>query len=438
MKRVSFLTLGCKVNQYDTDAMRGLFVQAGYQVVGAHEAADVCVINTCSVTHIGERKSRQAIRKMRRLNPDTLIAVTGCYAQLDPETIMGIDGVRLVLGTQDRTKIVDFVESCGPDNIVHNYVRDILPTTDFENLNLYGGAVEHTRAYIKIQEGCGNFCTFCIIPYTRGRLKSRQATDIYNEAIRLINEGYKEIILTGIHLGNYGQDLGRGNSLADVVKMLLAQTDISRIRLGSIESVELSDELIDLLATETRLCPHLHLPIQSGSERVLRMMRRHYHLSEYLALILDLRRRVPNVSLTTDLIVGFPGESEEMFQETLETLRQVGFAAVHIFPYSRRQGTPAADFPNQVSESDKKERVHRAELVVREGASIYRRGFIGSNVNVLVEGRAKNGRFEGMSAHYHRVQLVNEVPNTGEIYSTHIIGEDGDGLIGIADVKEEE
>lgn len=438
MKRVSFLTLGCKVNQYDTDAMRGLFIRAGYEVVGTHEAADVCVINTCSVTHVGERKSRQAIRKMRRLNPDTIIAVTGCYAQLDPDAIAGIEGVRVIVGTQDRHRIVDFVESCCDDGSVQNHVREILPTTDFENLNLYGGAVEHTRAYVKIQEGCGNFCTFCIIPYTRGRLKSRRGEDIYAETLRLTDQGYKEIILTGIHLGNYGQDLGQGHTLADVVKMLLKTTDIRRIRLGSIESVELSDELIALLADEPRLCPHLHLPIQSGSERVLRMMRRHYHLSDYLALIDDLRQRVPNIALTTDLILGFPGETEEMFQETLATLESVGFADVHVFPYSRRQGTPAAEFPNQVSEAEKKERVHRALETVRNAAASYRQSFIGTDVDVLVESRLKNGRFEGMSAHYHRVQLLNEVPATGEIYSAHVVDEDQNGLIGVAQVKEEE
>lgn len=438
MKRVSFLTLGCKVNQYDTDAMRGLFIRSGYEVVGMHEAADVCVINTCSVTHVGERKSRQAIRKMRRLNPDTIIAVTGCYAQLDPGAIAGIEGVRVIVGTQDRARIVDFVESCRNQDGVQNYVRDILPTTDFENLNLYGGAVEHTRAYVKIQEGCGNFCTFCIIPYTRGRLKSRRADDIYAEVRRLTAQGYKEIILTGIHLGNYGQDLGRGHALADVVKMLLAKTDVRRIRLGSIESVELSDELIALLASEPRLCPHLHLPIQSGSERVLRMMRRHYHLSDYLALIDDLRRRVPNIALTTDLIVGFPGETENMFRETLSTLADIGFADVHLFPYSRRQGTPAAEFPQQVPETEKKERVHRAMAVVRAAAAKYRQGFIGTDVDVLVERRLKNGRFEGMSAHYHRVQLTNAVPMTGEIYSAHIIDTDDNGLIGVAEVRQEE
>lgn len=412
-------------------------MQAGYRIVGTHEVSDVCVINTCSVTHVGERKSRQAIRKMRRLNPDTIIAVTGCYAQLDPDTIAGIEGVRVIVGTQDRSRIVDFVEACQVDGGVQNRVRDILPTTDFENLNLYGGAVEHTRAYVKIQEGCGNFCTFCIIPYTRGRLKSRRPEDIYAEAARLVSQGYKEIILTGIHLGNYGQDLGGKNRLSDVVHLLLRETDIRRIRLGSIESVELSEELITLLATEPRLCPHLHLPIQSGSERVLQMMRRHYRLSDYLALINDLRQRIPDIALTTDLIVGFPGETEEMFRETLCTLQDVGFADVHIFPYSRRKGTPAADFPNQITEAEKKERVHRAEEVVRRAARSYAQQFIGKDVDVLVESRLQSGHFEGMSAHYHRVRLVNEVPQTGEIYATHIIDADDQGLIGRAYVRQE-
>ncbi len=430
MNTVSFLTLGCKVNQYDTDAMRGLFVQRGYRVVPIHEPSDVCVINTCSVTHIGERKSRQAIRKAKKMNPDTMIVVTGCYAQLTPETIAEIDGVNIIIGTQDRHKIVDFVESYQPATGPQSYVRDIMATKDFEDLHLYGEALEHTRAYIKIQEGCGNFCTFCIIPFTRGRLKSRPIADIVTETDRLVGLGYKEVVLTGIHLGNYGHDFRDGSDLATVVRELLAKTSVERIRLGSIESVELSEELIELLVHEPRLCPHLHLPLQSGSERVLQMMRRHYHLQDYLELVQGLQKKIPGLALTTDLIVGFPGETEEMFQETLQTLRSIGFAGVHIFPYSKRSGTPAASFPNQVPENVKKERVHRAEQVASETAAQYRRSFIGREVAVLVENRLSNGRYEGMTPHYCRVRLVGENFQPGMIVPVQIVDVEDDVLIG--------
>lgn len=304
MKTVSFLTLGCKVNQYDTDAMRSLFFARGYEEVSAKDKADICVINTCSVTHIGERKSRQMIRRAKRLNPQTKIIVTGCYAQLDPKTIQQIDGVNLIIGTQDRTKVVDLIEAYGSSSQAHNAVHDIFETSQFEELNWAHPASNRARSYLKIQEGCNNYCAFCIIPYTRGKLKSRGVEDIYHEARRLDEQGFKEVVLTGIHLGNYGVDLGRQVDLADVVKMLLERTHISRIRLGSIESVEISEELVDLIATNERVCPHLHLPLQSGSEEILRKMRRHYHLQEYVDLISSLRARIPDLAVTTDLIVG--------------------------------------------------------------------------------------------------------------------------------------
>lgn len=437
MKTVSFLTLGCKVNQYDTDAMRGLFLARGYRPVETTERADVCVINTCSVTHIGERKSRQAIRRAKRLNPETLIVVAGCYAQLNPEEIAGIEGVNLIIGTQDRRHIVDFVESYQSGSGVQSKVRDILGVRDFENLNLYGEALEHTRAYVKIQEGCDNYCTFCIIPYTRGRLKSRRPEEIYREANYLAAHGYKEIVLTGIHLGNYGKDLGDGIDLTEIVRHLLATTTIPRIRLGSIESVELSAELIAMLATEERLCMHLHLPLQSGSDAVLQRMRRHYRLDAYRRLLRDIRRQVPDVAITTDLIVGFPGETEEMFAETLATLREFGFAAVHVFPYSPRAGTPAASFPEQVPEAVKKERVHAAEAVAAETGQRYRERFVGRTLAVLTERQREDGLYEGLTEHYCRVLIRGNVSHTGALWPVRITAA-ADGVLQGTYVEEEQ
>lgn len=430
MKTVSFLTLGCKVNQYDTDAMRSLFLARGYEEVSAKAKADICVINTCSVTHIGERKSRQMIRRAKRLNPQTKIIVTGCYAQLDPKTIQQIDGVNLIIGTQDRAKVVDLIEAYGSSSQAHNAVHDIFETSQFEELNWAHPASNRARSYLKIQEGCNNYCAFCIIPYTRGKLKSRGVEDIYHEARRLDVQGFKEVVLTGIHLGNYGVDLGRQVDLADVVKMLLERTHISRIRLGSIESVEISEELVNLIATNERVCPHLHLPLQSGSEEILRKMRRHYHLQEYVDLILSLRARIPNLAVTTDLIVGFPGETEELFAETMATLKELRFAGVHVFPYSKRNGTAAATFPDQVSEAVKKERVHAAEKVAEQTATDYRRSFIGKTTNVLLEQQTEDGAWKGFTPHYCQLKIKGEGLKAGMICSTRVVADDGAMLIG--------
>ncbi len=430
MKTVSFYTLGCKVNQYDSDAMRGMFLRRGYKIVPVHEIADIFVINTCSVTHVAERKSRQMIRRFRRMNPESLIIVAGCYAQLSPDIIAQIKGVNIIIGTHERSKIVDLAEKYNPEEGCVSYIQNIMDIDDFEEMRLYGDAVENTRAYVKIQEGCENYCTFCIIPFTRGKLKSRLPEDIYHEAKRLAEQGYKEIVLTGIHLGNYGRDLNGSIDLAAVVQDLLAKTDIERIRLGSIESVELSDNLVEMLTSESRLCPHLHLPLQSGSDRVLKMMNRHYGLKEYYRLIENLRLRIPDLALTTDIIVGFPGENDEMFAETLNTLRELQFSGVHIFPYSKRAGTPAASYPNQVPEQIKKERVRAAEDVARETAMRYRRKSIGKNAAVLVERLLPNGRYEGTTAHYQKVDLIGDGYSCGKIYTTKILDVTEEGLIG--------
>ena len=358
-KTVSFITLGCKVNQYDSDAMRTLFIKNGYKVAESDTPADVYVVNTCSVTSIGDRKSRQMVRRIRRENPGAVIAVAGCYAQLAPEVFEKMGNVDVIVGMQNRSRIVEYVEKAARSNAVLNEVRDVMAVKDFENLTVDAEGEVKTRAFIKVQEGCDNYCTFCIIPYARGRLKSRKQKDAIEEIKHLVDRGYREVVLTGIHLGNYGKDLHDGTSLSSLVNELLKIPDLLRIRLGSIESVELSEELIHLMNSEPRVCRHLHLPIQSGSDDVLRAMNRHYRLAEYKNLIADLRKRIPDLALTTDLIVGFPGETEENFKETLATLEELKFSAIHIFPYSQRTGTPAATYPNQVLPEIKKERVIR-------------------------------------------------------------------------------
>ena len=434
-KTVSFLTLGCKVNQYDSDAMRTIFLQQGYKAVKEEEEADVYVINTCSVTSIGDRKSRQMVRKIRRKHPQAVIAVAGCYAQIAPEIFEAMGDIDVIVGAQNRSKIVEYVEQAQKKEKTINAVKDIMSVTEFENLYVDADGETKTRAFIKVQEGCDNYCTFCIIPFARGKLKSRKQKDAVEEIRRLVAKGYREIVLTGIHLGNYGRDLHDGTSLATLVEELLRIPNLLRIRMGSIESVELSDDLINLIKDEPRVCRHLHLPIQSGSDAVLRRMNRHYRLPEYKKLISELREKIPGLALTTDLIVGFPGETEENFMETLETLRELRFSAIHVFPYSQRTGTPAAVFPNQVPGDIKKDRVHRVQELEKEISKEYRKTFLQKTVHVLVE-EEKNGYFEGLSDEYIRVSITDKNVEKGRLYSVYVENLTEDGLIGR--VQEEE
>lgn len=434
-KTVSFLTLGCKVNQYDSDAMRTIFLQQGYRAVKEEEEADVYVINTCSVTSIGDRKSRQMVRKIRRKHPQAVIAVAGCYAQIAPEIFEAMGDIDVIVGAQNRSKIVEYVEQAQKKEKTINAVKDIMSVTEFENLYVDAEGETKTRAFIKVQEGCDNYCTFCIIPFARGKLKSRKQKDAVEEIRRLVARGYREIVLTGIHLGNYGRDLHDGTSLATLVEELLRIPNLLRIRMGSIESVELSDDLINLIKDEPRVCRHLHLPIQSGSDAVLRRMNRHYRLPEYKKLISELREKIPGLALTTDLIVGFPGETEENFMETLETLRELRFSAIHVFPYSQRTGTPAAVFPNQVPGDIKKDRVHRVQELEKEVSKEYRKTFLQKTVHVLIE-EEKNGYFEGLSDEYIRVSITDKNVEKGRLYSVYVENLTEDGLIGR--VQEEE
>lgn len=408
MKTVAFTTLGCKVNQYDTDAVKGMFLLKGYQVVDFDDVADIYVINTCSVTAMGEKKSRQLIRKGKRNNENARIVVMGCYAQLDPETVGAIEGVNLVVGTNNRHQIVELVEALDSTEAQINTVRNIMQELQFEEMPLYGEAVDKARAYMKIQEGCNNYCTFCIIPYTRGKLKSRKLADIVAEGKRLTDAGYSEIILTGIHLGNYGLDLKEKTNLADVVEALLANPDIRRIRLGSIESVEVSPRLIELMRTNERLCSQLHLPLQAGSDKVLKAMNRHYTLAEFKTLAQELRNTIPDLSLTTDVIVGFPGEDDEAFAQTLATLEELHFTHIHVFPYSKREGTPAAKMVNQVPEVIKKSRVAMVNQLSRKGFQEYGKRWLNRKTTVLIE-TEDDKYYMGYTEHYLMARIPKGV-----------------------------
>lgn len=430
MKTVAFTTLGCRVNQYDTDAMRGLFIQSGYTPVDFDEKADIYVINTCSVTNMGERKSRQLIRKAKRTNEDAYIIVTGCYAQLAPEAIATIDGVNLVIGTNNRHRVVELVEQLESTEKQISIVRNIMEQATFEEMPLYGNEIDKARAFMKIQEGCNNYCTFCIIPYTRGKLKSRRVEDIVKEAKRLVEHGYHEIVLTGIHLGNYGIELLEKPNLAHVVKALLEIPGLERIRLGSIESVEVSEELVDLMAKDPRFCTHLHLPLQAGSDHILKLMNRHYNLQEFKDLIARLRSRIPGLAITTDIIAGFPGETDEDFEETMRTVEEIGFTHIHAFPYSKREGTPAATMEDQVPEAVKKTRVALLNSLGQKGLQKFAEQMIGKLAEILIE-REEDGYYLGFTNEYihGKIKKGTTAHDVGTIIGGTVTAFDGETLI---------
>ena len=427
MPKVALTTLGCKVNQFETETMEGLFKKQGYEIVPFTEAADVYVSNTCSVTSLGEKKSRQLIRRAKRQNEQAIIAVTGCYSQVAPEEIKAIDGVRVVLGTKERAHIVDYVEQAAREDGILDEVTDIMQADAFEDIPLYD-VPQRTRAFLKIQEGCSNFCSYCIIPYARGPLRSRHPDSVLQEARKLVDMGFKEIVLTGIHLGAYGRDLGEEVTLADAARAVLSIPELRRLRLGSLESIELSQELFQLLREDERFAKHLHLPLQAGSDEILHAMNRHYDTARFAELIDTVEASVPGIAMSTDIIVGFPGETEDMFQRSLDFVAKMNFARMHVFPYSKRKGTPAATMPDQVPEPVKKERVHRMQQLADKKAAEFHAGFLGRTMNVLFETEHK-GITDGLTGNYIRVYTDAPVVS-GEIYAVKLERLYRDGIWG--------
>ncbi len=427
MAKVALTTLGCKVNQFETEVMEGLFKKENYEIVPFDEQADFYIINTCSVTNLGEKKSRQLIRRAQRLNPQGIIAVTGCYSQLDPETIRAMEGVRVVIGTKERGRIVALVEQAARENRQVEAVVDIMQAKEFEDIPLFD-MPERTRAFLKIQEGCTNFCSYCIIPYTRGPLRSRQLSSLKAEAEKLVAAGFKEIVLTGIHLGAYGRDLKEPVSLVDAVRTVLAVPELKRLRLGSLESIELSDELFALMCEDKRFSRHLHLPLQAGQDQVLKAMNRHYTTAEFAVLIDKIEKSVSGIAVSTDIIVGFPGETEAMFAEGLAFVERMNFAKMHVFPYSRRDGTPAALMIDQVPEPVKKERAHKMQQLAAIKTEQFQQTFIKQQAEVLFETN-QDGIFNGLTDNYIRIYASGDI-RCGEIYRVLLTKPYKDGLWG--------
>ena len=422
MKTVAFHTLGCKVNHYESEAMIDLFAKAGYQVVDFAAQADIYVVNTCTVTNEAARKSRQLTRRAKRRNQEAMVVMVGCYPQVSPGEAGEIEGVDLVVGSANRHKIVDYVEGVrsGLDPGFALLHRDEL--VDFEDLKVEEWR-ETTRAYVKIEEGCNQFCSYCIIPYARGPVRSRKPELVVAEVEKLVAQGVREIVLTGTHLGAYGSDWRCADSLVKLLQALVKIDRLSQIRLSSIEVLEISDALLELLAGEDKLCPHLHLPLQSGCDQILEQMKRPYRTEQFREIVNKVRQRLTDPAITTDVIVGFPGETEQYFRESFNFIKEMAFSRLHVFPFSPRAGTPAARMGEQVSPAIKK--AYSRELLDFNKKLMlnYQRRFIGQVRPVIIEEKrdAETGLLVGISDNYLRVLIDDQEQYQGKLNRVQLI-----------------
>lgn len=420
MPSVAFHTLGCKVNHYETEAIWQLFQQNGYEKKDFEAIADVYVINTCTVTNTGDKKSRQVIRRAVRRNPDAVICVTGCYAQTSPAEIMDIPGVDIVVGTQDRTKMLEYIDQYNRDRQPINAVGNIMKARIYEELDV-PTFTDRTRASLKIQEGCNNFCTFCIIPWARGLMRSRDPKDVIKQAQQLVEAGYKEIVLTGIHTGGYGEDM-KDYSLAKLLLELEQVQGLKRIRISSIEASQITDEVIAVINASEKVVRHLHIPLQSGSDTVLKRMRRKYTMEFFGERLERLKEALPGLAVTSDVIVGFPGETEAEFQETYDFIATHKFSELHVFPYSKRTGTPAARMEDQVEEDVKNERVHKLIELSNQLAKEYASQFDGEVLEVIPEDRddQETGYLIGYTDNYLKVKFIGSEDMIGKLVKVKI------------------
>ncbi len=399
--KVALTTLGCKVNSYETEAVWEKLEGCGYERVDDQEVADIYIINTCMVTNTAEAKSRQMIRHPLKKNPDAIVVVMGCLSQLKAEEILAIKGVKIVVGTKDRDKIPDLIRQYRETSEPINHVKDTGEPADYDNLTIHDFS-DHQRAFLKIEDGCNNFCSYCIIPYTRGRVRSKPRELVLEEAKNLAKR-HVEIILTGIHTGGYGEDLVN-YGFADLLKDLEDMPELKRIRISSIEINELTDRVIDIIANSSKFVHHLHIPLQGGSDRILKLMNRKYTTALYRDKINHLKERIPDLTLTTDIIVGFPGETADDFATSYEFIEKIGFQELHVFPFSRRSGTLAAKMKPEVPGPVKKERVHKLIALSEKLAKKAITAKVGQVVKVVIE-REKAGKLVGHSREYFHLEL---------------------------------
>ena len=417
MRKAAFHNLGCKVNAYETEAMQQLLENAGYETVPFEEGADVYVINTCTVTNIADRKSRQMLHKAKKMNPDAIVVATGCYAQADTEKLKEDTAVDLILGNNQKTQIVEALEEYEKEHAKQVQVIEINHTKEYEELSISSTA-EHVRAYIKVQDGCNQFCTYCIIPFARGRVRSRKIEEVLSEVETLAAKGYKEVVLTGIHLSSYGVDFPKEEreSLLSLIQAVSRVEGISRIRLGSLEPRIITEEFLEGIVKTGKVCPHFHLSLQSGCNKTLKNMNRRYSAQEYAEKCELIRKFYPAPALTTDVIVGFPQETEEDFEETLDVVSKCGYDTAFTFLYSRRSGTPAAEM-EQIPQDVAKERFNRLLALVQQEGRIRSSRFEGSVQEVLVEEESREkGIFTGRTEY----NLLVHFPGTADLLGKYV------------------
>lgn len=425
MMRVGFYTLGCKTNQFETQALERLFAARGHTVVDFRSEADVYIVNTCTVTALGDKKSRAAARQAKKRNPNATLIVCGCYAQVSPDAVRELCGADIVVGSSGKGQIVELAEQAQAGHVLQPDLPPALAKKPFECLPA-GGLLGRTRALLKVQDGCQNFCTYCLIPFARGPSRSMPFDDAVRECARLEREGYREIVVTGIEISSYGLDLSPARSLAQLAPALCAAAPETRIRLGSLEPRTVTEEFCLALSCHRNLCPHFHLSLQSGCDTTLRAMGRRYDTERFALSCELLRRYFPGCAITTDLITGFPGESEQDFAQTLDFLRRIAFAQVHIFPYSRRKGTRAFSMPGQIPRAEREARAHAAAQVCAQTRMQFLQSRVGQTAEVLFEQR-ENGLFFGHDMQYCPVRMPGE-HLSGQVRLVRIAAAGPDGL----------
>ncbi len=428
-KKVAFITLGCKVNTAETEGMKRLFEKAGYEIVSEEGFANVYIVNTCTVTNMGDRKSRQMLRRAHSMNPEAIIAAVGCFAQVSPEEAARIEGVNLVVGNNRKHEIVELVEkACHDSREIYVQKREELSGYEELPVETYNG---HTRAFLKIQDGCDQFCSYCIIPYARGPIRSRAFDAVLREAEGFAARGFKEVVLTGIHLTSYGRK-EEGNDLETLIEAVSRIDGIERIRLGSLEPMFLTPEFIQKARSIAKLCPHFHISLQSGSRATLKRMNRKYTPQDYRGIVQALKENIPDVAVTTDVMVGFPGETDEEFEESLAFCDEMGFLWAHVFKYSPRQGTPAAKFKDQVPPEVKEERSKRMIALAERNREAFYKRFIGREEKVLFEQQVSgdSSMMEGLTSNYLPVEVAFDEQKIGEIWTVVLEGIYGERLKG--------
>ncbi len=419
MKKVAFYTLGCKVNQYETNAMIEQFIKENYEIVDFENVSDIYVINTCTVTNMSDRKSRQVIRRAKQLNPKSILAVTGCYAQVAAKELEKIEEIDLIVGNTEKKDIVKIVENYN-NKINMTDINNQKEFVDFGTTTY----TEKTRAVIKVQDGCNNFCSYCIIPYAKGRVRSRELESVIDEVKSVVQKGIQEVVITGIHIASYGIDFKDSNiRLIDLLEEINKIDELKRIRLGSLEPNVITDEFVERLKKVDKICNHFHLSLQSGCTETLKRMNRKYTAEDFEKVVERLRKAFQNVALTTDIIVGFPGETEEEFKTTYEYLKKIKFCKMHVFKYSQRKGTRAAVMPNQIDGSAKEKRSRMLIELSNKNEKEFLDKYIGKEVKVLFE-QEENGHMKGHTSNYMVVK-VEEKNIENKIIKVKIIGEDG-------------